>query len=698
MVQPILDRHCVGCHGGPDGVGAGLDLTGGWTEFFTISYENLTSRREVQYKSTLIAGIDCMNGTALYSAQILPPYGHGSSAAPLAKVLVDGDRGHSDRFPEMTRAERDLLLAWIDSNGLFNGTWDYTMQGCRLDGWQDARQELVAEMGRAGCTQCHDTAGRFEPDWFNLQTPELSRILRAPLPQGEAGFGLGLCRDRRVDGDFQRLRIMSTGRYQHAVMPLDAFPAQQWRPWDESGTPVISFASTADPTYQRMLDIIRTAAARALASPRVDMPGATPIAGENRNIYPIPIPAPEHLPRLTAQQLPGGEIELSWPRNRHTWGLDFDVYRGGTVDFAPDAQSQLASTALCRYVDVDDVPPGETYYAIVCDNGQQRSEPIRTTIAVRPVPPPAAVSGLTALPGPGTVRLSWTPLDLRGVRYLVYRAAAGSEDFQPLVAEPIAAASFVDFPADARSAEPPTAGADGGGQPPAAPTMRYRVCAVNRREVAGACSEIVEAVPGYVPLDPIFETSADAADSIRSLDHLGQPGPGLKATMTGPAAYAGGVFDFSSGGHAAYPPSDQFQLGSGPGLTVQCRVCFTGPSQMPVVIGAGHWRHAGWFLQQIGGGWRWHVGGIDCDGGRKPPLNTWTDLCAVWDGSRARLYQDGQLVADVPCRPNLTAWTGPLLIGQYSGGPGPAYQVNGHVADVRIYARAAEPESAPMTK
>lgn len=179
-----------------------------------------------------------------------------------------------------------------------------------------SRGGSIAEMADAGCTKCHDTTHRFEADWFNLQSPELSRILRAPLPAGADEHGLGLCRQRKIDTDFRRLRIMSTGRYQHAVMPLDAFPAQQWREWDASGDVVASFASAADPTYQKMLQIIRGARARAMASPRVDMPGAMPLAGESRNIYPVPIPTPERLSPLAAKQLPSGEIELTWPRDR----------------------------------------------------------------------------------------------------------------------------------------------------------------------------------------------------------------------------------------------------------------------------------------------------------------------------------------------------------------------------------------------
>ena len=60
MVQPVLDRHCVSCHGGQKGIAAGLDLSGGWTEHFNISYENLVSRRETQ----LIGVLDLPASTA----------------------------------------------------------------------------------------------------------------------------------------------------------------------------------------------------------------------------------------------------------------------------------------------------------------------------------------------------------------------------------------------------------------------------------------------------------------------------------------------------------------------------------------------------------------------------------------------------------------------------------------------------------
>ena len=249
MVQPVLDRRCVGCHGGPDDIAGGMDLSGGWTEHFNISYENLTSRRETQLIAYWISGIDCMNGTALWSSQLFAPRAHGSGSAPLAELLV---RGHDGHIEDLTRAERDLLLAWIDSNGVYYGTWDSTAAGCAVPGWNATRAALVARMQAAGCLRCHGDGTNiayFENDWINLRNPEHSRILRAPLAEGGEGGGLNWCRDRQVDPERRRLHLLRKG-YAHAVQPPEAFPKEPIVPPDRSGTPVVSFASTADPVYQ----------------------------------------------------------------------------------------------------------------------------------------------------------------------------------------------------------------------------------------------------------------------------------------------------------------------------------------------------------------------------------------------------------------------------------------------------------------
>ena len=394
MVQPILDKHCVKCHGGEEGFAAGLDLSGGWTEYFNISYENLVSRREVQYKSTLIAGVCSMNGTSFYSAQIFPPYAIGSPAAPLARVVVDGDLGHKDRF-KMARLERDLVLAWIDGNGPYHGTWNYTPRAFRLGDWQNTKKQLVAEMAAAGCVKCHDASGkggRFENDWFNYENPEWSRILRAPLAGDGEGYGEALCRDAKIDA-FRRLRVFSTGRYEHAVKPLDKFPRQVWRKWDKgetSGRPVVSFETTENEHYKKMLAIITRGRESALANPRLDMPRGEvfAVAGRHRNIYPVRIP--EELPEITAEQIPGGEVAVRWGLTARTWGLFADIYRGNKPDFKPSAETRVARTELGSFVDRSELASGEHCYAVVFDNERERSKPLRARVMVAAAEPGAA--------------------------------------------------------------------------------------------------------------------------------------------------------------------------------------------------------------------------------------------------------------------------------------------------------------------
>lgn len=376
MVQPILDRHCVSCHGGVKGIDGGLDLTGGWTEHFSISYENLVSRRESQLEASLIAGIDCMNGTAFWSSKIFAPRTHGSGAAPLAKLLMQGHGA-----AKLSPSERDLMMAWIDSNGLYHGTWDSTTNGCATKGWKTTRDALRAEMQKSACVCCHgDENGkvtRFEEDWINLERPELSRILRAPLPEGADGFGLGLCRGREVDPKQQRIRQLVDG-YAHSVKPVEAFTRRTLIAPDRTGTPVIGFPSTQSEDYQILLAIIRRGRQLALAEPRVDMPGAKIVPGESRQL--IALNLPEQLPALRATATANGVL-LSWDRRADIAGLTFEVHRSDKAGFTPDATTRLVSLTRFDYLDPS-APPGETHYALTLIADDRRSPPVHAAVTV----------------------------------------------------------------------------------------------------------------------------------------------------------------------------------------------------------------------------------------------------------------------------------------------------------------------------
>ncbi len=380
MVQPIWDKHCTSCHGGRKGFKARLDLTGGWTTHFSNSYENLVDRRETQLVAHLIDGIDCMNGTAHWSCQIFKPRSFGSATAPLARVIMSGHKG---RIAGMTRKERDLVMAWIDSNGLYYGTWNYTSHGYALGAWGSTAKKLQAEMTKAKCTDCHGNL--IGGDWINLQTPELSRILRAPLKAGAKGLGMEICRNHKMDPRRSRIRLLRKG-YAHAVRPIEAFAPQPIPPRAEGSKPQQSFASTDDPHYRAMLEIIRQGRQQALAAPRVDMPGAQVIAGRDRMFIPPPVPAQS--PALVARVDGHGAVRLQWERSARTIGLEAQIHRGPAKDFTPSEQTLIARTPLAHYV--DQAPSaGNQHYALILRDKATCSKPSFITVAV---PTPSAIA------------------------------------------------------------------------------------------------------------------------------------------------------------------------------------------------------------------------------------------------------------------------------------------------------------------
>ena len=683
MVQPILDKHCVSCHGGDEGFAGGLDLSGGWTEWFNISYENLTARRQKQYHADLISGICCMNGTAHWSCKIFEPYEHGSGNAPLADVLLS-----EPHKANLSQAERELLLTWIDSNGIYYGTWDYTKAGPKAVEYAAAKNKLIAEMKQNRCAECHlDEGGnvkRFD-DWINLEHPERSRILRAPLAKDASGESL--CRNRKFDQSFSRLGLMFQSGYEHAVKDLDKFPTQNWKSWEKSleGEPVVSFTSKDDPVYQNMLTIIEEARARQLLNPRVDMPFANEIgegiiAGRSRQIIPQPLPQP--LPKIEAAVDDDGIVRLRWECSHRTIGLIAEVYRLKSSDDLPTAKMLIGRTERFDFTDKD-APQGTNHYAVVfvtdpaetcgtCKSGavlnfnqsvpspiislQQRiedrcplsmvepmkSKPVTVSIEVPPPKAPPAPKNLRATAHPGAVRLHWSEDRPGQYRYNIY---AGG---QKLNAEPVLANSFSVAAAVLEDTE-------------------YSVETVSKL-VGGRSTVVGQPLPERK--EPVFVLAAD------------------KGKLAAPATFVGNEIDLSNGGHFVVEPNDEFNIKEA--FSIECSVKFDERGNIPVVVSNGHWNNAGWFLQSIGGHWRFHVGGVDCDGG-SPKIGEWQHIVGTYDGSTLRLYENGKLVAEKPGVVNKKPWTRNLIIGQYSGQIDAQFQVKGRIKDVRVWQRVIVP-------
>jgi hypothetical protein len=125
-IQPILDRHCVRCHPGPD---SPIDLTdrpvveAQAKRRWSASYLSLVNAREDVLGGTpYLAGTPNTNVNWI-SAQsvpgLLPPYSAGAARSRMFELLRQGHRGAA-----LAPAELEILACWIDLLIPFCG--DYT--------------------------------------------------------------------------------------------------------------------------------------------------------------------------------------------------------------------------------------------------------------------------------------------------------------------------------------------------------------------------------------------------------------------------------------------------------------------------------------------------------------------------------------------------------------------------------------------
>ena len=107
-VQPVLDKHCVGCHGDKNPKGR-LDLTGVPTNSFNRSYQNIIGKGLISYA-------DCRYGRANFRA--VPPLTHGAHRSSLVgRIQKDPCKA------KLTQAEFIKITTWIDANAPYYGTY-----------------------------------------------------------------------------------------------------------------------------------------------------------------------------------------------------------------------------------------------------------------------------------------------------------------------------------------------------------------------------------------------------------------------------------------------------------------------------------------------------------------------------------------------------------------------------------------------
>jgi len=272
-VQPILDKHCVRCHGHEKRDG-GVSLVGDRGPVFSQSYYELFLHWQIKdtggnpgYGSGRQRGND-------------KPYTTYSSASPLMKKI---DVTHYD--VRVTPRERKTIRLWIDVSAQYAGTAAAIGTGQVGGMWGNNRPVRVmadrwASTGPAmdavkqRCAPCH---GRMLPahvtaqvpvshgdmlSWerplsrfsrhriFNLSRPERSLALLAPLAKTSGGYAVGHSKTHKVTEDRRR-------------------PP---RPIEHS----VIFADKSDPDYRKILAHIQAAKLKLDEIKRFDMPGFKP--------------------------------------------------------------------------------------------------------------------------------------------------------------------------------------------------------------------------------------------------------------------------------------------------------------------------------------------------------------------------------------------------------------------------------------
>lgn len=215
-IQPILDKHCLKCHGYDKRKG-GVILTGDRGPIFSHSYATLSIRGQIA---------DGRNR----AKSNYPPRTLGAVASKLMNKI---NGKHHDVI--LSKHEQDMIRYWIESAALYPGT--YASLGCgSVGGYIENRQVNLDDKWpthkpyydaiSSRCIDCHkknlnlpipncmsDELGKsfWRLNWndnrllfsrhlvFNLTRPEKSMLLLAPLSK-EAG-GLGLCKNSLIKGE-----------------------------------------------------------------------------------------------------------------------------------------------------------------------------------------------------------------------------------------------------------------------------------------------------------------------------------------------------------------------------------------------------------------------------------------------------------------------------------------------------------------
>ena len=261
VVQPVLDKYCVECHGGPTPKAA-LDLSGDKTHLFNMAYDTLLDRGLVHYIPSAGTGHteDTAKARGSYVSRICRYLGadHAGKAVPLE--------------------DRQRIYAWIDANVPYYGTtrfYDARAMGAR-DRWyiHDRSQWFHKDFAPVFHRRCMDCHKRYvSPQTYNFNPGGDGRILVTSRVWNELALSQFQLGHGRISGTGQygpdyRINLTHPVWSQMLTAPLAKAAGGLGLCEDKDGGPI--FRSTTDPDYRAMLAALQEGKAALDAHPRED--------------------------------------------------------------------------------------------------------------------------------------------------------------------------------------------------------------------------------------------------------------------------------------------------------------------------------------------------------------------------------------------------------------------------------------------
>lgn len=189
-IQPIFDEHCVSCHSGLKPA-AGLDFCGGLTASPSAGPGHGTPIPGYGHNRAFDTIIErkLVAWSAIHGdASITQPLEFGSHKSPLVHALRDGA---CSKRASLTDEQWLRLVTWIDANAPYHDQFVNKRAEPQPYSLPDDRELLtqIAAIHTQRCGSCHQANDITRADWVDLQRPERSLFLAAPLAKAAGGAG-----------------------------------------------------------------------------------------------------------------------------------------------------------------------------------------------------------------------------------------------------------------------------------------------------------------------------------------------------------------------------------------------------------------------------------------------------------------------------------------------------------------------------